>query len=73
MQHKVEADAPVMEQTGTRTVLGERLSARLFDLAEQVRRLNPPGRIDPERFWRDKSELAGKLAELAHDAGRRLG
>lgn len=50
-----------------------RLSGRLLDLAEQVRRLDPPGRIDPERFWEAKTELAGQIAALAWDARERLG
>jgi hypothetical protein len=50
-----------------------RLSGRLLDLAEQVRRLAPPGRHDPERFWEAKSELAGQIAALAWDAKERLG
>jgi hypothetical protein len=41
-----------------------RLSGRLLDLADQVRRLDPPGRTDPERFWRDKSDLAARLEGL---------
>jgi hypothetical protein len=45
----------------------------LLDLAEQVRRLDPPGRHDPEQFWRDKTELAGQIAALAWDAQERLG
>jgi|HubBroStandDraft_3_1064219.scaffolds.fasta_scaffold1388605_2 hypothetical protein len=53
--------------------VGVRLSDRLLDLAQQVRRLDPPGRHDPERFWRDKTELAGQLAALAYDARERLG
>jgi hypothetical protein len=28
---------------------------------------------DPEQFWVDKSEIAARLAELAGEAGRRLG
>jgi hypothetical protein len=36
-------------------------------------RLDPPGRRDPEEFWRAKSELAGQIAALAWDAGERLG
>jgi hypothetical protein len=55
------------------TGIAGRLSGRLLDLAEQVRRLDPPGRTDPERFWRDKTELAGQLAALAWDARERLG
>ena len=51
-----------------------RLSGRLLDLADQVRRLDPPGRRhDPEAFWRDKSDIAGRLTELAGEASRRLG
>ncbi len=49
-----------------------RLSERLYDLAAQVRRLDPPGRRDPEKFWHAKSELAGQLTALAHDAKTRL-
>jgi hypothetical protein len=50
-----------------------RLSCGLLDLVEQVRRLDPPGRHDPERFCRDKAELAASRAALADDAVRRLG
>jgi hypothetical protein len=49
------------------------LSGRLLDLADQVRRLDPPRRHDPEQFWRDKTELAGQIAALAWDAGERFG
>jgi hypothetical protein len=45
-----------------------RLSGRLLDLADQVRRLDPPGRHDPEQFWRAKTELAGQIAALDCDA-----
>jgi hypothetical protein len=31
-----------------------------------------PGRHDPERFWRDKTELAGRIAALAVDAESRF-
>ena len=50
-----------------------RLSGRLMDLAEQVRRLDPPGRHDPEQFWVDKTEIAARLEGLAGEAERRLG
>jgi hypothetical protein len=50
-----------------------RLSGRLLDLADQVRRLDPAGRHDPEQFWRGKTELAGQLTALAYDAESRLG
>jgi hypothetical protein len=50
-----------------------RLSDRLLDLARQVRRLDPPDHRDPHRFHLEKSELAGAIAALAYDAGRRLG
>ena len=53
--------------------IGGRLSGRLLDLAEQVRRLDPPERHDPEQFWCDKTELAGRIAALAWDAQDRLG
>jgi hypothetical protein len=46
---------------------------RLAGLAEHVRRLDPPGRRDPERFWRDKSDRAAQIAALGNDAARRLG
>lgn len=49
-----------------------RLSGRLLDLAEQVRRLDPPGRRDPEAFHEAKSELAAQIAALAYDAQSRL-
>lgn len=52
--------------------IGRRLAERILDLAEQVRRLHPPGHRDPERFWLAKSELAAQLAALAHDAEIRL-
>ena len=50
-----------------------RLSGRLLDLAEQVRRLDPPARHDPDRFQEAKTELAGQLTALAWDARERLG
>lgn len=50
-----------------------RLSGRLLDLAEQARRLDPPGRTDPERFWVDKTEIAARLEGLAGEAESRLG
>jgi hypothetical protein len=46
------------------------LAARLVELARQVRRLAPPGRHDPEAFWRNKSEIAAEIADVAHDAQR---
>ena len=49
-----------------------RLSGRLLDLADQVRRLDPPSHRDPERFHLEKSELADELRRVAHDAQRRL-
>jgi hypothetical protein len=61
---------PRMPPTGG---IAGRLSGRLLDLADQVRRLDPPGRRDPEQFWRDKTELAGQIAALARDAQSRLG
>ena len=50
-----------------------RLAGRLLDLAEQVRRLDPPDRRNPENFHIAKSELAGQIAALASDAAVRLG
>jgi hypothetical protein len=49
-----------------------RLSGQLLDLADRVRRLDPPGRHDPEAFWVAKSDLAWQIAALAEQA-RRLG
>jgi hypothetical protein len=46
------------------------IAGRLLDLADAVRRLPPPGRHDPEAFHIAKSELAARLADLAHDAER---
>jgi hypothetical protein len=45
----------------------------LLDLADQVRRLDPPGQTVPERFWVDKSEIAAWLEGLAGEAAARLG
>lgn len=53
--------------------VADRLSGGLLDLADQVRRLAPPGRTDPARFWEDKTELATRLAELADEAAARFG
>lgn len=50
-----------------------RLSGRLLDLADQVRRLDPPGRRDPKAFWIAKSELGAAIEALASDAAARLG
>jgi hypothetical protein len=58
---------------GLQSGIAGRLSGRLLDLADQVRHLDPPGRHDPEQFWRDKTELAGQIAALAYDARERLG
>ncbi len=73
VRDRPEGDANVMDRTGSTAAVGERLAGRLFDLAEQVRRLDPPGCCDPEAFGRDKSELAAQIAELGNDAARRLG
>jgi hypothetical protein len=64
-------DRPVLRGLPDGGIAG-RLSGRLLDLAEQVRRLDPPGRHDPEQFWRDKTELARQIAALARDARERL-
>jgi hypothetical protein len=49
-----------------------RLSGRLMDLAEQVRRLDPPSHRDPEAFHITKSDIADELRRVAHDAQQRL-
>lgn len=43
------------------------IGAAIADLAGRVRRLSPPGCRDPERFWRDKSEIAHALDVLARE------
>lgn len=43
----------------------------IFALADRVRRLRPPGHRDPERFWREKSEIAHALETLASDGRAR--
>jgi hypothetical protein len=43
---------------------------RLLDLAEQVRRLPPPDRRDPERFHIAKDDPAAELRRVATDAER---
>jgi hypothetical protein len=48
-----------------------RIAGRLFDLADAVGRLSPPGHRDPEAFHIAKSDLAARLAALARDAERR--
>ena len=58
--------------SNTDTVAG-RLSGRLLDLADQVRRLDAPAGHDPEQFSKGKAELAARLADLAQDARTRLG
>ncbi|CAL8974482.1 hypothetical protein RHODGE_RHODGE_03310 [Rhodoplanes serenus] len=45
--------------------------SRLYDLARQVRRLDPPDRSRPHRFAEDKSELAAELRAIARAAGAR--
>jgi hypothetical protein len=57
----------------SRQGIAGRLSGRLLDLADQVRRLDPPGRRDPEQFWVDKSEFVARLEGLAGEAATRLG
>jgi hypothetical protein len=47
-----------------------RLSGRLLDLADQVRRLDPPSHRDPEAFHVAKSDLADELRRAAQDAER---
>ncbi len=73
MRYRTQGDAGVMDRKGPTAPVGERLADRIFALARQVAALHPPGRTDPERFWRDKSELAAQLAEVGREAGRRLG
>lgn len=43
------------------------VAERLADLARGVQRLAPPSRHDPERFWRDKYDLAAELRRLASE------
>ena len=46
------------------------LAGRLFQLADAVRRLPPPGHRDPEAFHIAKSELAAELRSVAREAQR---
>jgi hypothetical protein len=43
------------------------VSERLYELAGRINRLPPPDRRDPERYWRDKSELASELRKVARE------
>jgi hypothetical protein len=61
----------VPRETPTGGIAG-RLSGRLLDLADQVRRLDPPGHRDPEAFHVTKSGIADELRRVARDAQRRL-
>jgi hypothetical protein len=47
-----------------------RLADRLFDLADAVGRLAPPGHRDPESFHIAKSDIADELRHVARDAER---
>lgn len=42
-------------------------AAHILALADKVRRLAPPGHRDPERFWREKSEIAAAIRQLARE------
>jgi hypothetical protein len=48
------------------------IAGLLFDLADAVRRLPPPGHRDPEAFHIAKSDLAAELRHVAIDAEHRL-
>jgi hypothetical protein len=48
------------------------IAGRLFDLADRVRRLPPPGHRDPEAFHIAKSDLAAELRRVAHAAQRHV-
>jgi len=39
-------------------------------LADRVRRLPPAGLRDPEKYWRDKSEIASGLRHVAINTER---
>jgi len=53
-----------------RALLGT--ARRLAELADEVRRLLPDWHR-PERFYERRSEIAGRLAELAREERRRAG
>jgi hypothetical protein len=42
----------------------------LSTIADRVERLRPPGHRDPERFWREKTDLAAELRRLAEEVAR---
>jgi hypothetical protein len=44
-----------------------------MDLAEAVRRLDPPNHRDIERFHINRPEISAAIAALAKDAAVRLG
>jgi hypothetical protein len=44
------------------------VSERLYDIARKINRLPPPDRRDPEKYWRDKSEIAAELRKVAREA-----
>ena len=66
-------DRDMIDRLVPRPVPAGGIVGRLLDLAAAVRRLPPPGRHDPERFWADKSDIAARLDELAADARHRFG
>jgi hypothetical protein len=48
----------------------ERPAERIATIADRVERLRPPGHRDPERFWREKTDLAAELRRLAEEVAR---
>jgi len=46
------------------------IAGRLLALADQVRRIPPPGHRDPEAFHIAKSDIAAELRRMANDAWR---
>jgi hypothetical protein len=63
----------LVPRQATASGIAGRLAGRLLDLADQVRRLDPPWPSDPERFWADRIAIAARLEGLAGEAKAKLG
>jgi hypothetical protein len=67
-------DAPkIPGRLGLQSGIAGRLSGRLLDLADQVRRLDPPGGMIPNSSGAIRRNWPGQIAALAYDAQSRLG
>ncbi len=61
-RHAQPANLPLERQPATAT--------RIEALAHRIERLAPPGSRDPERYWRDKGQLAHELRQIARELPR---